>query len=254
MEKSSRNSICSIVISLLFIFTLVPNIYAIEKRDIQESIKKSIVKLYPNSKPIAKIVTKKTNFTGKTLQLDKLSIKLSNVSLGNIQADFFTIILFNAKIDMRLLNNKKNLKIISYSKMKLKIGVSTDKMKESMLIKMKKLGKSKIKADFKFSPPFVECFYNVPESQLGKDTKGMLVKYISGSSFEGYIAFKLSARKNNIYAYPSKVIMNHFLLPSPLVRNFNDIYNPFETIGVIKPFKYKINKAEVQDKFIIFSN
>ena len=253
MEKSLRNSICTIVISLILIFGITPNIYAIDKKELQANIKKSLVKLYPNCKPIAKVISKKSSFTGKTVQLDKLSIKLNNVSLGNIQADFFTIIFNNAKIDLRTLN-KKALKIISYNKMKLKIGVSPAKMEKSMQIKMKGLGKSKIKTDFKFSPPYVECFYNVPESQLGNETKGMLVKYISGSNIEGYMAFKLGVKSNNLYAYPSKVIMNHFLLPSPLINNFNDVYNPFETIWVIKPFKYKINKVEVQDKYIIFSN
>ena len=147
MEKSLRNSICTIVIAFILIFGVAPDIYAMDKRELQESIKKSLVKLYPNCKPIAKVISKKSSFTGQTVQLDKLSIKLNNVSLGNIQANFFTIIFNNVKIDLRTLN-KKVLNIISYKKMKLKIGVSPEKMEKSMQIKMKGLGKSKIMCIF----------------------------------------------------------------------------------------------------------
>jgi hypothetical protein len=224
------------------------------KKEVESLIQRSLLKHYPNSDPKVKVLSKSNDFTGSQIILDKLSIRLNDMSFGNIQSDFFTAIYENAKIDLNALKSKSVLKIFSSKNLDIRIGVSPSKMERSMQIKMKGMGKKNIKADFKYSPPFVECTYNVPESQLGKDTKAMLVKYIAGSSLEGYLAFKLSARKNQVYADPSKVILNHFLLPGALVKNFKDVYNPFETLNTIKPFKYSINKCEVQDKFIIFTN
>jgi hypothetical protein len=246
----SSNILVFLVLSLCFQQQLISE----TKAEVEQSIEQALLKSYPNSKPKVKVISKNTDFSGSQISLDKLSIRLNDISLGNIQADFFTVIYENAKIDLNLLKSKSSLKIISNKNMDVRIGVSPAKMEQSMQHKMKSLGKKGIKADFKYSPPFVECTYNVPESQLGKDTKAMLVKYIAGSSLEGYIAFKLSASKNELYADPSKVILNHFLLPSPLVKNFKNVYNPFEALSMIKPFKYSINKCEVQDKFIVFMN
>jgi len=251
MVKSLRNNI---IILILLCLSFQSQLLSETKSAVETSIEQALLRIYPNSNPKVKVLSKSKVFSGSKITLDKLSIRLNKMSFGNIQADFFTVIYENVKIDLNLLESKKTLKIISNKKMDVRIGVSPSKMNESMQIKMRSLGKKKIKADFKYSPPYVECTYNVPESQLGEDTKAMLVKYIAGKSLEGYLAFKLSAKKNQIYADPSKVILNHFLLPSPLVTNFKDVYNPFEELGVIKPFKYSINKCEVQDKYIVFMN
>ena len=239
---------------LIFLFTCFAyNANAIDIKGIEEKIKSALNRFHKGSRIKVKVLSSKENFFGRTATLKRLSIKIGDVSLGNIQADFLTIIYDNPKIDLKKLNSNK-MKIDSYNKMSIKIGVSKEKMKQSMQKKMRGIGKKSIKTDFKYSPPFVECFYHVPESQLGKDTKAMLIKYIAGSNLEGYMAFKLSAKKNMLYADPKKVIMNHFLLPARLVNKFENVYNPFETIAVAKPFRYKINKVTVQDKYIIFSN
>ena len=254
MARSLKNNLSFAVLIILLTAFFCSDSYSLTKSELQDRIISSLEKLYPASKIRAKVLSKSKSFTGSSASLSKLSIRMDNMRLGNIQSDFFTVILDDVKIDLNQITSKNRLKIKSYKSIKLRIGVSTTKMKESFRNKMHSMGKSGIEADFKYSPPYIECFYKVPESQLGEDTKAMLVKYIAGSNLEGYIAFRINAKKNNIYAHPEKVILNHFLLPGTLVGSFESIYNPFETLSVIRPFKYQIDKAEVQDKFIIFTN
>jgi hypothetical protein len=255
LRKKMLKSIATYLVIIFAMMLISYNALISEtKKEVESLIERSLLKLYPNSDPKVKVLSTNNDFKGSQIILDKLSIRLNGISFGNIQSDFFTAIYESAKIDFNILKSKNSLNIISNKNMDVRIGVSPSKMERSMQIKMKGMGKKNIKADFKYAPPFVECTYNIPESQLGKDTKAMLVKYIAGSSLEGYLAFKLSAKKNQVYADPSKVILNHFLLPGALVKNFKDVYNPFEALNTIKPFKYSINKCEVQDKFIIFTN
>lgn len=254
MVRSLRNKLCLPILILLLFACFCSNSYSLTKTELQNSIITSLEKLYPKSNIKAKVLSNKNSFGGNTASLSKLSIRMDNMSLGVIQSDFLTVILNDVKIDLNEITSKSRFKILSYKSIKLRIGVSTSKMKESFSRKMHSMGKSGIAADFKYSPPYIECFYKVPESQLGEDTKAMLVKYIAGSNLEGYIAFRIDAKRNNIYAHPDKVILNHFLLPKALVDSFKSVYNPFETLSVIKPFKYTIDKAEVQDKYIIFTN
>jgi hypothetical protein len=77
-----------------------------------------------------------------------------------------------------------------------------------------------------------------------------LDKFIKGGKLEGYAAFQIKVKNNELYALSSKVIVNHFLIPNPILREWETKFNPFDGIPVLKPFHYSINNVVVQNKYI----
>ena len=169
-------------------------------------------------------------------------------------ADYMTVVYEDPVIDLGKLKQSKELSILSSSKNKISILISTAAIKRYFDNKAKAFKKKYNQISIKFSPPYIECFFDVPAEEISPETLKVLNKFIKGGKLEGYAAFQFKVKNNALYAISSKVIINHFLIPELILREFQTKFNPFDAIPVIKPFEYSINTATVQNKYLFLTN
>jgi hypothetical protein len=191
---------------------------------------------------------------GKANTLKTLTFKFDDVNLGQMVADYMTITYEDPVIDLIKLRQSKELNISSYSKSKVSVLISIGRIEKYFSNKAKEYKKRYNKITIKFSPPYIECFFDVPVSEISPETLQLLSKFVKGAKFEGYVAFQFKAKNNNLYALSSKVIINHFLIPELVLRELQAKFNPFDGIPVLKPFQYSINTVTVQNKYIYLTN
>jgi hypothetical protein len=187
-------------------------------------------------------------------KMKSLAIIINNIQLGQFTADRMTLLYENPVIDMSMLKKNKELHFISYSKNKVNILASAESLQKYFGEKAKQYNKKNFKITLKFTPPYVECFYDVPLSEIASESVALLKSFIPGDRIEGYAAFKIEVKDNAMSAYSSKVIVNHFLLPNGILGTFQKRFNPFDQIPVPEPFSYKINSLTVQSKYIYLTN
>jgi len=183
-----------------------------------------------------------------------LAVKFEGINLGQMVADYMTIIYEDPVIDLIKLKESKELSISSYSKNKVSILISAGAIERYLANKAKEMKKKYNKVSIKFSPPYIECLFDVPASEISPETLKLLDKFVKGEKLEGYAAFQFKAKDNGIYALSSKVIVNHFLIPELILRELQTKFNPFDVFQVIKPFQYSINHATVQSKYLFLTN
>jgi hypothetical protein len=152
------------------------------------------------------------------------------------------------------LRHSKELNIPSYSKSKVGILISSGAIERYLGNKANQIGKRYNKISIKFSPPYIECLFDVPASEISPETLQLLNKFVKGAKLEGYAAFQIKAKNNDLYALSSKVIVNHFLIPDLILKELQTKFNPFDGIPVLRPFQYSINNLTVQNKYLFLTN
>jgi len=190
----------------------------------------------------------------KTNVLKTLTVKFDGITLGQMVADYMTIIYEDPVIDLVKLKQSKEVNISSYSKNKVSILISTGGIEKYFSSKANQIKKRYNKISIKFSPPYIECFFDVPAQEISPETLKLLDKFIKGGKLEGYAAFQIKVKNNEFYALSSKVIVNHFLIPELILREFQTKFNPFDSIPVVKPFQYSIHNLTVQNKYLFLTN
>lgn len=201
-----------------------------------------------------------SNITVKTI-LDKdnankivsLAIKIEGGELDNIKADYITIQLDNPVFNIQSIKKSNRLRFSSYSNKKVNILLSLNTLQNYLQDRAKEFGKNSAEIRLKFTPPFVECFYSVPTKEVASETLGMISKFLSGEKLEGYAAFTFKVNKNELSAFSSKVILNHFLLPNTVLSLFEKKFNPFEKISPLSILDFKLNSLVVQSKYLLLS-
>lgn len=201
-----------------------------------------------------KNVTVQVSMKGNTSVIARLALKLESVPIGQLVADFMTVVYENPAIDLRKLRKDNELAFTSPGKPRVGIFASAASLEKYLQKKAEQFNKKNVRIRLKFTPPYVECTYDVPKSEIASESVDLLKKFISGDKIEGYAAFQMDAKSNGLYASSSKVITNHFLLPNGLLRMFESKFNPFDEIAVVQPFEYTINSLTVQPKYIYMSN
>ena len=186
--------------------------------------------------------------------LKTLTVKFDGINLGQMVADYMTLIYEDPVIDLVKLRQSKELNISSYSKSKVSILISTGAIEKYFSNKAKESKKRYNRISIKFSPPHIECFFDVPAEEISPETLKLLDKFIKGGKLEGYAAFQIKVKNNELYALSSKVIVNHFLIPELILRELQTKFNPFDSIPVVKPFQYSINNLTVQNKYLFLTN
>ena len=186
--------------------------------------------------------------------LKTLTVKFDGINLGQIVADHMTLVYEDPVIDLIQLNREKELNILSYSKNKVGILISPGAIEGYFDNKAKQINKKYNRISIKFSPPYIECLFDVPAHEISQETLQLLNKFVKGAKVEGYAAFEIRAKNNALYAFSSKVIVNHFLLPNLILQELQTKFNPFDDIPVLKPFKYSINTVAVQNKYLFLTN
>jgi hypothetical protein len=254
MAKSSNNrrqiDIFLILFSLIFFQFAFVHGQDSNKKKYEEEIAASLKKNLVCTKIEARIET----LGEKPQSIKNLAIIIDNLSLGQFKADRMTVIYENPVIDVVKLKKGKGLQFISYTKNKVSILASTESLQKYVSEKSKQFNKKNVQISLKFTPPYVECFYSVPVNEIASESVQLLKSFIRGDKIEGYAAFTITAKKNALYAYSSKVIVNHFLIPNVTLDAFQDRFNPFDEIPVVRPFEYTINNITIQSKYIFMTN
>lgn len=219
-----------------------------QDNELENNISKAVANVIPSENVIVK-----ASFD-KSKKITSLIIKLEKAGIGGITADYMTIQLRKPVIDISSLKKSGKFRLISSNEKKISILLSIKNLQQYLAAKANEFGKKNANIKLKFSPPYIECFYNVPKKEIASETIGLLSKFIPGDKLEGYAAFTLTINKNELSAHSSKVILNHFLLPNTILNIFENRFNPFDKIIPIGIVDYKINKLNVQAKYILLSN
>ncbi len=190
----------------------------------------------------------------KSPEMKSLIVKIDGIELEQFLADHMTLIYATPVIELNKLKKERELKFLSYSKSKVSILASVESLERYFIRKANQFNKKNVRISIKFNPPYIECFYDVPASEITSESIQLLKPFIKEGKVQGYAAFKIEAKNNALYAFSSKVIVNHFLLPNPTLTIFQTKFNPFDEIPVIKPFQYSINNVTVQSKYIFLTN
>jgi hypothetical protein len=187
-------------------------------------------------------------------QMKSLVAKFEGAVIGEMVADHMTVLYENPVIDLNQLKKTKELKILSSSKNKVSILISARAIEGYLAKKATQLQKKYNRISIKFSPPYIECLFDVPASEISPETLSLLKKFVKGAKLEGYAVFQIKAKDNALSALSSKVIVNHFLIPNVILQELQNKFNPFDGIPVLSPFQYSINNINVQTNYLLLTN
>ena len=187
-------------------------------------------------------------------KLTSLLIKFTSVSNRILPADYITVQYANPLIDLAALKASGAFHVTSYSDFKIGVLVSAQTLKNEFAKTAKRLNMPYNKFSIKFTPPYVELEFDIPAGGISPEHRQIVEKYVKNKKFEGYAALRLELRDNMIIASPAKVILNHFLLPTPVVDEIARRVNPLYHIPRIRPFDYSLERVGVQQKYIFFGN
>jgi hypothetical protein len=190
----------------------------------------------------------------KSGEMKSLAVKFEGAVLGEMVADYMTVIYEKPVIDLGQLKKAKEFKILSSSNHKVSILISAKAVERYLAGKAKQLQKKFNRISIKFSPPYIECIFDVPVSEISPEALKLLDKFVKGGKLEGYAAFQLKAKDNALSGLCSKVIVNHFLIPDGILQELQNMFNPFDRIPVLSPFQYSINHVNVQNNYLLLTN
>ena len=217
-------------------------------------LEEEVLKALSKSVECKKIEVQIESAKEKANVLKTLTVKFDGINLGQMVADHMTLLYEDPIIDFIRLKQSNELNILSYSKGKVGILISPGAIERYFANKANQSKKRYNKISIKFSPPYIECLFDVPASEISPETIQLLKKFVKGPKIEGYAAFQFKVKDNDLYALSSKVIVNHFLIPELILREMQTKFNPFDGIPVLKPFQYSINTVTVQNKYIYMTN
>ena len=202
----------------------------------------------------------------KAGEIKILAVKLEGVPLGYLTADYVTVVYEKPVIDTDQLFKLRKFKIRSSSRMKVSILISAGTFENYLAAQARHLQVRNYRMSIKLSPPYVECFFNVPVSGLspkslaaldafGKETGFSQIKTLmKAGRFEGYGAFQLTAKNNTLQVVPAKAIVNHFSIPGAILQEAQSRINPLGRLTALASFQYSINNVTVQNNYLFLSN
>jgi hypothetical protein len=257
MERLSRirnDRFSSVCVLVLFSLLLSLPSYAKSPGDPVKSLEEAASEAIRKGVPCKRVEAQITLADGKTDALKGLAVKFDGIVLGEMTADHMSLVYENPVVDLARLKRSKELTLSSYSKGKAGILISPEAIERYFKNKAAQIKKSYNKISIKLAPPYIECFFDVPASEISPETLKLFDKFVKGSKLEGYAAFQIRAKNNELHALCSKVIVNHFLVPELILKELQTKFNPFDVIPVVKPFQYTINAVTVQNKYIQMTN
>jgi hypothetical protein len=190
----------------------------------------------------------------KAGEMKSLAVKFEGAVLGEMAADHMTVLYEKPLIDLSRLMKSGELKILSFSKSKANMLLSARAIEGYLAGKAKQLKKKYNRISITFSPPYIECLFDVPASEISPKTLKLLDKFVKGGKLEGYAAIRMKARDNAFSALSSKVIVNHFVIPDVVLQELQDTFNPFDRLPVLSPLQYSINNVSVQNNYLLLTN
>jgi hypothetical protein len=233
--------------SVIFLLFTATGSYSQEllHSDIANALRKSI--------KCEKIEIKTSSADNKGGKLRSLLIRLV-APKDILPADYVTVQYTNPDIDLTALKKSKNFKIKSSSNFKIGMLVSEQTVKNEFVKTAKRLNLRQNKFLIKFTPPYIEVEFDIPASAIPLKDRKLVERFVRNKRLEGYAALRLEVRDNKIIASPVKVILNHFLLPTPLVSELKKRIKPLYRIPRIRPFDYDLAKVDILKQHVFLSN
>lgn len=187
-------------------------------------------------------------------KLQTLLIRLVAMSKQVLPADYVTVQYTNPDINLSALRKSNTFKINSCSNFKIGMLVSEQTVRNEIEKTVKRLNLRYDKLLIKFTPPYIEVEFDIPAGAVPLKERKLLEKFIRNKRFAGYAAFRLEIQGNRLIASPDKVIINHFLMPAPLVAELKKRINPVYHLQRIRPFDYNLVKVDIMKQHVYLSN
>jgi len=200
------------------------------------------------------IIVRITMSKEKPGEIKTLAVKVEGAVLGNMATDYITVVCEKPVIDFNQLRKAKKFKIISSSGNKVGILVSANAINSYIAAKARQYHNDQARVSVRFSPPYAECFFDIPVSAVPPKTLKLLAGYVKGKKIEGYAALQMQAKNNALYALSSKAIVNHFLIPGAVLKELQSTLNPVDRVPVFAPMRFAINHVNVQNNYLFLSN
>lgn len=253
METSLKNKVIRslfyfllISIGFIFPFSSFAEIPQLTNKPLENEIRQILSKNIHCKNIVVQIRLSKE----KPKEIKTLAVKVEGAELGGMVADYVSVVYEKPVIDFNQLKKAKKFKIISSSASKAGILISAKAMERYIARKVKKQARISIR----FSPPYAECFFDVPVSGIPPKTMKILNKYVKGKKLEGYAAVQMKAKDNALAIVSSKAIVNHFLIPDAIRKELQKSFKPVDRIPILSPLRYSINKVNVQKNYIFLSS
>jgi hypothetical protein len=260
MEKSYKNKairflFCFLLISIGLIFPFASYASFTETpRPDTGHLENEIKQILGRNIKCRKITVQIMMSKEKPGEIKTLAVKFENAVLGNMVVDYITVVYEKPVIDFNQLTKAKKFKILSSSNNKVGILISAQAIDNYIAAKAKQYRNNQARVSVRFSPPYAECFFDMPVSGIPPQTLKLLAGYVKGKKIEGYAAVQMSAKNNSLWVQSSKAIINHFLIPGAVIQKLQNILNPIDRVFVLTPLLYSINHVSVQNNYLFLSN
>lgn len=220
----------------------------------RESLDGELAKALKKTVKCERIEIKTNTGDSESGDLRSLLMKFVSVPMNGVPVDYVTAQYTDPKIDFKALRNANTVKITSYSDFAVRILVSEQTIKNEFIRKARRQNFHYDKFLIKFSPPYIELEFSVPASTIPPKDRKLVEKFMVNDRFEGYAALRLEARDSRIFVVPAKVILNHFLLPMPVLTELQKRVNPIYQIPRMLPFDYTLGKVDLLKQYIFLRN
>jgi hypothetical protein len=196
----------------------------------------------------------KSDTSGKSGELKSLFMKFVSLPINGVPVDYVTVQYADPKIDLKALRTANTVRIVSYSDLAVRILASERTIKNEFTRAARRMNFHYDKFLIKFSSPYIELEFSVPASTIPPKDRKLVEKFMVNDRFEGYAALRLEVRDSRIFVVPAKVILNHFLLPMPVLTELQKRVNPIYTLPRALPFDYTLGKIDLLKQYIFLSN
>jgi hypothetical protein len=260
MEKSYKNKAIRLLfyfllisIGLIFPFASFASFTETPRPDTGH-LENEIMRILDKNVKCRKIIVQIMMSKEKPGEIKTLAVKFESAVLGNMVVDYITVVYEKPVIDLNQLRKAKKFKILSSSDNKVGILISAQAINNYIAAKAKQYGNNQARVSVRFSPPYAECFFDIPVSGIPPQTQKLLARYVKGKKIEGYAAMQMTAKNNSLWVQSSKAIVNHFLIPGAIIQKLQNTLNPVDRVFVLAPLLYTINNVTVQNNYLFLSN
>jgi len=220
----------------------------------RESLDNELAKALKKTVKCERIEIKTNTGDNTSGDLKSLFMKFVSLPVNGMPVDYITAQYTDPKIDLKALRNANSVKITSYSDLVVRILISEQTIKNEFIRSAKRMNFLYDKFLIKFNPPYIELEFSVPAGTIPPNDRKLVEKFMVNDRFEGYAALRLEVRDSRIFVVPAKVILNHFLVPMPVLTELQKRVNPIYRIPRVLPFDYTLGKVDMLKQYIFISN
>lgn len=240
--------------AIMVLSSVIGLVFAASDLYCREALDGDIEKALRRTVPCERIEIKTKPGQDKNGKLKSLFIKFVSMQKNILPVDYVTLQYTDPQIDLTALRNSKVFTVTSHSDFKIGMLVSEQTIKSEFEKTAKALNFHYDRFLIRLSPPFIELEFDIPISAIPLKDRKLIEKFIVDDRIKGYAALRLEVHDNAISVIPAKVILNHFLVPMPVLAEIQKRINPVYQIARIKTFEYSLGKVQLLKQYILISN